>query len=67
MLTSQISNTRLAAAIGAGLGVSLFTVYVVAKWRRRLNYWNTPFVEAGRVDRLFLYPIKSCKGVEVIT
>jgi hypothetical protein len=61
-----VQNSHLHLAVGAGIGVSfLIAAYVYSAWRKVHNYWNSEFVEAGRVDRLFVYPIKSCKGNEV--
>ncbi|KAI6171195.1 MOSC domain-containing protein [Aphelenchoides bicaudatus] len=65
MPSIQDPNTRFAVAVGAGLGASILTILAINRWKKRASYWNSPFLEAGRVDRLFVYPIKSCRGVEV--
>ncbi|KAI6174555.1 MOSC domain-containing protein [Aphelenchoides bicaudatus] len=65
MTSLQNQNARLAVAVGAGLGASLLAAYALNHWRKQHQYWNSEFKEAGRVDRLFIHPIKSCRGVEV--
>jgi hypothetical protein len=62
MSTLHGVNVRLAAI---GIGAAVFAGYLFNYFRKRYNYWNSPFLEAGRVQQLFVYPIKSCKGVEV--
>ncbi|KAI6240565.1 MOSC domain-containing protein [Aphelenchoides fujianensis] len=53
-----------AAAVGAGVGASLLGLYAWNRYRTNRGHWTAPFEEAGRVERLFIYPLKSGKGVE---
>ncbi|CAD5214825.1 unnamed protein product [Bursaphelenchus xylophilus] len=49
----------------AGLGAAgVATAYFVNKYVKSRRYWNAEYVDVGRVDRAFIYPIKSCKPVE---
>ncbi|KAI6238448.1 MOSC domain-containing protein [Aphelenchoides fujianensis] len=53
-----------AAAVGAGVGASLLGLYAWNRYRTNRGHGTAPFEEAGRVERLFIYPLKSGKGVE---
>jgi hypothetical protein len=58
------NSTQWRLAVGAGIGATLLTAYAIQHWRKVHNYWNSEFKEVGRVDHLFVYPVKSCRGVE---
>jgi len=60
----QNKNTQLGTVAAISVG-AILSAYALNHYRKKYNYWNSSFVEAGRVDRLFVYPIKSCKGVEI--
>uniref|UniRef100_A0A915DPD9 Molybdenum cofactor sulfurase middle domain-containing protein n=1 Tax=Ditylenchus dipsaci TaxID=166011 RepID=A0A915DPD9_9BILA len=55
--------TLLLATLGAGTAV--FATYLLQSYIRRYLYWNSKFVKAGKVENLWLFPIKSCKGKDV--
>ncbi|CAD5210407.1 unnamed protein product [Bursaphelenchus okinawaensis] len=49
----------------AGIGAAgVVTAYLLNKFAKHQRYWNAEYVNVGRVERLFLYPIKSCKPIE---
>ena len=50
----------------AAVGV-LAGCYIYKRYCDNYNYWNSEFVRAGVVKDLFIYPIKSCKGLAVST
>ena len=54
----------LAASVAAGV---LAGCYIYKKYRDNQSYWNSEFVSAGTVKDLYLYPIKSGKGLTVST
>lgn len=49
-------------AIGCGL---LAGFYYLKKYNDKKNYWNSEFVPVGEVHQLLIYPVKSCKPIQV--
>ena len=58
----------LVAVVAGGVLIASAALAAARCYRRRRLwlYWNSAFVAAGgTVDRLYIHPIKSCKGMEV--
>jgi hypothetical protein len=60
-----LNNKQLALLATAGAGITV-SALVLRYFLKRHTYWNSEFVEAGKVDELVIFPIKSCKGIKVI-
>lgn len=58
-------SLKLVATISVASVATVATTYFLHRLWRLQRYWNAPFVEAGTVGKLFIFPVKSCKGIEV--
>jgi hypothetical protein len=61
----RVSVTAL-AAVATGLVGAASLAYYIRRVVGRHRYWNSPYVRVGVVERLYVYPIKSCKGISVM-
>ncbi|KAK0400286.1 hypothetical protein QR680_003440 [Steinernema hermaphroditum] len=57
-------DVRLGLAVASS---ALIAIPVYQYVRRAYFEWRYPWVEIGKVEHLYVYPIKSCKGNEVET
>ncbi|VDM73218.1 unnamed protein product [Strongylus vulgaris] len=51
--------------IGAGVGASILVYYVIRRLRE--NSKNNDLIPIGTVKELYVYPVKSCKGISVFS
>ena len=58
-----LQENRIIVA-SAAVGI-LAGCYIYKRYRDNYNYWNSEFVSVGVVKDLYVYPIKSCKGLAV--
>ncbi|KAK6747220.1 hypothetical protein RB195_000438 [Necator americanus] len=53
--------------IGVGIGASALTYFVVVRLRKHLYNSSSDLVPVGTVKELYIYPVKSCKGISVFS
>ncbi|KAI6238642.1 MOSC domain-containing protein [Aphelenchoides fujianensis] len=58
-----MERVRVPVAVGLLAAVGAATFFVWTRRRRARAYWEAPWTAAGRVERLCVYPVKSCKGI----
>jgi hypothetical protein len=64
-LLSQRTTVTALAAVATGLVGAASLAYYIRRLVLRHRYWHSAYVRVGVVERLYVYPVKSCRGISV--
>ncbi|KAL6738985.1 hypothetical protein Aduo_012478 [Ancylostoma duodenale] len=53
--------------VGVGIGASALAYWVVTRLRKSLSSSSSDLVPVGTVKELYVFPVKSCKGINVFS
>ncbi|RCN30318.1 MOSC beta barrel domain protein [Ancylostoma caninum] len=53
--------------VSAGIGASALAYWVITRLRKSLSSSSSDLIPVGTVKELYVYPVKSCKGISVFS